>query len=130
MRTLLEFDELATSSDETLKRLGFRFYRNQSRSVVEFEVTEPAEFLVRIEKLSGEGMRPEPFFGALGIFGGGDGVGNAFSVTPGARRSECKAQVAAFVKGLLGALPRQPWDGLGFVEKRTSKAYWRGLTEA
>lgn len=129
MRTLLAFDKLAASSDEVLKRLGFRFYKNQSRDVVEFEVLEPADFLVRIESLDGM-TRPQSFFGVLGVFGGGDTVGNAFSVVYGAEESRSKTHVASFVKELLGALPRKPWDGLGFIEKRTSKAYWQGLMQA
>jgi hypothetical protein len=125
LRTLLPFDDLANSSETTLTRLGFRFYKHKSRTTVEFEVFDPAEFLVRIENLSGDGFRPEPFFGLLG----GAGEGNAFSVVVTSGHSLTKPHVSSFVTELVSALPKKPWEGLGFVSGRTSKAYWLGLMQ-
>jgi hypothetical protein len=120
LRTYIPFEDLMNGSDEALKRLGYRFYRN--RSLVEFEVFDPAEFLVRIEDPSQDSFRPEPFFGLMG----GGGAANSFSLVASGP-SESKRHVSTFVKELLSKLPREPWDGLGFIEKRTSKAYWQSL---
>lgn len=125
MRTILPFDDLAEGSDAALRRLGYRFYKNQSQRMVEFEVLEPAEFLVRIESLDDDEFRPQPFFG---IFGGG-GEGNAFYVVFTSGRSQSKSHVSSFVSELVSRLPRKPWEGLGFIEKRTSRAYWQGLMQ-
>ena len=123
MRTLLPFDDLANVSDTALKRLGFKYYRNQSKKVLEFEVFEPVQFLVRIEDLHDDGFRPQAFFGLIG----GGGGGNSLAVIPGSEDPSERVHVATFVNVLLESLPKKPWEGLGFIESRTSKAYWRGL---
>jgi hypothetical protein len=124
MRTLLPLDGLANCSDVALKQLGYGFHRNQTEKVIEFEVFEPAEFLVRIEDMS-DTYRPGAFGG---LIGGGEG-GNSISIVYSRRDANERARVSAFVKALLEALPRKPWEGLGFIGSRTSKAYWHDLSE-
>jgi hypothetical protein len=122
MRTLLPYDDLVNCSDATLKRLGYRFYKNQTEKVLEFEVYEPAEFLVRIEDMSGV-YRPGGF---MGLTGGGDAA-NSISMIFTGRDAGAKGHLSAFVRALLEELPRKPWDGLGLISSRTSRAFWMEL---
>ncbi|HKT21982.1 MAG TPA: hypothetical protein VJR06_05155 [Nitrososphaerales archaeon] len=124
MRTLLPYDDLVNCSDATLKRLGYSFYRNQTQKVLEFEVYEPANFLVRIEDMSGA-YRPGGFMG----MGGGDS-GNSISMIYSGRDAGTKTHFSTFVQALLQALPRKPWEGLGMISSRTSKAFWMELSKS
>lgn len=120
MRTVLPFESLAEASNAALKRLGFKFYLNQTTTVREFEVYEPAKFLVRIEDMDDRRLGPAPFFG---FFGGGSG-GRSISMIGISDHPEDKASLSTFVNELLAVLPSKPWEGLGLVERRVAKAYW------
>lgn len=123
MRTALPFDDLVNCSDAVLKRLGYSFHRNQTQKVSEFEVYEPCSFLVRVEDMN-DAFRPGGFM----ALGGGGGMGNSISMIFD-ERSPTRPYVSAFARALLETLPRKPWEGLGHISSRTSKAYWVGLSE-
>ena len=124
MRTLLPYDDLVNCSDTALKHLGYGYHRNQTAKVQEFEVFDPAEFIVRIEDLR-DTVSPGAF---MGISWGRD-PGNSISMIFSKLDAEGKARVSAFVRALLETLPRKPWEGLGLISSRTSRAFWQELSK-
>lgn len=125
MRTVLPFEDLVETSGVVLNRLGFKFRQNQTSTVLEFEVYEPAGFLVRFEDLNDGKLRPTPIMG----FGGDRNTGTNVSIIVNSDQSEGKACISAFGREFLKALSHKPWEGLGFIEKRASKAYWHTIIQ-
>lgn len=114
-------EELVAAASTTLDRLGFGFKRNESKDVVELEVSIPVRFTVRITHLP-EVMHPSPMFGMLAPRTLPEATDFAI-VDPG-DEDVTREKTAEVVRGVLASLKRPPWVGLGFVPSMTSKAMW------
>lgn len=123
MRSGLRFSTMVESSESTLKSLGYQYFRHGSEKLVEFEVTGPGAFVVRIQELE-DIVHPNPVILAPSDPGGARTT--HVSITLGENRDESRRLASTFVSGLLATLPSKPWKGLGFVQSMTAKSLWKG----
>ncbi len=77
--------------------------------------------MVRIQKLEPL-MHANPLLGGLDLRGPRREVNVAIVLS---EEAGAKESAATFVRGLLAALPKEPWKGLGFVQSLTAKSLWR-----
>jgi hypothetical protein len=121
LKTGLSFSLLVRSSEAVLKEGGKAYAKHDIGHTVELEVTGGPSFVVRIQKL-------EPLPHANPLLGGLDlrsprrevNVAIILSPDPGAKDSAAK-----FVGDLMSSLPKDPWKGLGWVERFTAKSLWK-----
>ena len=113
--------ELVSAAHSNLERLGLAFKKHEGKEFVEFEVAEPARFIVRITHLA-EMEYPSPLFGVL--------MNRRLPEATDLRIVFTDAEQAArhhsaeLVKGILASLRRPPWEGLGFIPSMTAKSMW------
>lgn len=120
--------ELVSVTETCLRQLEFKFVRNETKGMVEFDVTEPATFLVRITQLQ-ELEHPSPIFGLL--LTGRQSACTDLSVVLDPIEVAARIRASELIKAILSSLQEPPWKGLGVIESLTSKALWtryaRGL---
>jgi hypothetical protein len=95
--------------------------KNDIGHTVELEVQGEPRFLVRIQRLEPI-ERVNPLLGGLDLDGTRREVNVAIilSQVAGAKESAAK-----FVRDLMSALPKEPWKGLGLVQRLKAKSLWR-----
>lgn len=126
MKSTSTFPKLAAATEASLVRLGFKFLKNEAKGMLEFEVTEPEAFLVRIRSLE-ETEQPSPVFGFM--FTRRQSACTDLSLVVGPGNPTAKARSSELIKAILGSMKVPPWKGLGIVESRTSKALWTRYSE-
>jgi hypothetical protein len=113
--------KLASATEANLVRLGFKFMKNETKAMLEFEVIEPEAFLVRIRSLE-ETEQPSPILGFMFARTQSACTDLSLVVDPG--NPAAKSGASELIKAIIGSLKVPPWKGLGMVESRTSKALW------
>jgi len=122
MKSALRLETMAKCCESALRQLGYVFFKNDSGTVVEFEVQTPEKFIVRIEKLE-DRIFMNPMFGA-GLSRLQVGPTNVTILLMN-NGPQVRRHAGLFVSALMTNLPRDPWKGLGFVESLTAKSLWR-----
>ena len=126
MKASTRMKVMVAATEAGLRDLGFDFFKSDARELVEFEVSKPEQFMVRITHLP-ELEYPSAVVG-LG-FSSRLRESTDFRIqfsteTPGAR-----ASAAGLVKHVLASLKVPPWKGLGLIESGTAKALWKRAAE-
>ena len=119
-------EEMVSASEQSLRRLGFKFVKNGGENNVELDVTWPEPFLVRITRLA-EVEYPSAMFGMLSPKTLPECTDVRILVSEDAALS--RERSAEFVWGVLEGLKRPPWKGLGFIRSGTSKEMWSRAAE-
>jgi hypothetical protein len=118
--------ELVSVTQSGLERLGFEYTKNGASELVEFEVSKPAPFLVRITHLA-EIEHPSVVLG-LG-YSSRQRESTDFRIQFNVESAAARANAAGLVRHVLTTLKKPPWKGLGFIEGGTAKALWRRAAE-
>ena len=121
MKSGLPFKTLVRTSEAVLAGSGQAYQRHDLGDTVELEVSGSPRFVVRIQLLDPL-PRGNPMLGGLDMRAQKKevNVGIVLGQEAGAKESAAK-----FVGELLAALPKAPWEGLGFMQKITAKSLWR-----
>jgi hypothetical protein len=125
----IPLDEFVEKTEDSLKRLDYKFLRHGASRIVEFEITDPHYFRIVIESISDEGpqrfsiLPPESkdFLAFELRFEGDHQI---------ASPEESRAAARKFLASLIELLPRKPWDGLGPLRSRREKKKWLGIADS
>lgn len=121
MKSGLRGAALAEATEGALKRLGYGYSRSGAGGVVEFEVSSPAPFVVRITQL-------EEVEHVSSVFGAGfpsvQPVASDFALESDQAVPASREAGARLVAEVRGSLKAPPWKGLGVVEGMTARALW------
>lgn len=112
-------------SEDTLRRLNYRYMRHGTPKVVEFEITDPSYFRVVFESMHDEG--PQRF----SIVPSEHKEIVAFELrfdTDEGTGEEGLISAVKFLSALLPSLSQKPWEGLGLLRSRQEKKKWLKLT--
>jgi hypothetical protein len=127
MRALCRMDnrKLAEILETSLKKLGYSYIKNQGRSVTEFEVRSPCQFLAAVEDLTRQRLSflvrsPVVVESAVELRRLVGATG------PPAELSAC---ASALARELRSALPNEPWKGVGAHRSRAARSNWENLGE-
>jgi len=118
--------EIVGATENGLKSLGFEYTKGDAKELVEFDVTKPQPFIVRITHLA-EMEHPSAVLG-LG-YSSRQRECTDFRIQHIVETPEARANAAGLVKEVLSSLKRPPWKGLGFIEGGTAKALWQRAAE-
>lgn len=120
MKTSIPYREVADALESVLREANCVFHRSSSRNFLEFHVQEPTEIIFRVIHLE-ERVYPSIIFGFLLP----SRQGECTDLEIITRESEGSKDLASrLISELVKRLPRKPWEGLGLIESRTSKALW------
>jgi len=112
--------------EASLKSLGYTYTTNQARGVTEFEVSSPREFRIVVEE-GVIGSASLPFFRGTPRSGCVVEVRRTLDSDPDDQ--EVRGKVAAWLEDLVARLPREPWEGFGFIRSRTERTRWKELSQ-
>lgn len=121
MKSGLPFATIVRSSEAVLTTTGRSYEKHDIGHTVELEVTGSPSYIVRIQLL-------EPLPRGNPMLGGLDMRTQKKEVNVGivlSHESGAKESAAKFIGELMAALPKEPWEGLGFMQKITAKSLWR-----
>lgn len=121
MKSGLPFSLLVRKSEDLLNRQGTPYAKHDIGHTVELEVGGGPAFVVRFQRLDPL-PHVNPMLGGLDFRGPRDEVNVSILLggEPGAKELGAK-----FVGDLMSSLPREPWKGLGWVERYTAKSLWK-----
>jgi len=121
LKSGLPFSTLVRSSERVLTASGRMYVKHDIGHTVELEVGGGPRFVVRIQRL--EPMEhANPMLGGLDLRGPRREVNVAIILS---QESGAKESAAKFVGELMSVLPKEPWKGLGLVQRLTAKSLWR-----
>lgn len=126
LKASTSFRRLSAVTESSMRYLGLQFARNESRDMVEFEVSAPARFLVRITHLH-EVEHPSAVFGF--ILPRRQNESTDFRIEYPEGPGHGKEFGSQLVKAVLAGLPKPPWKGLGIIESMTAKQLWNRTAE-
>ena len=126
MKASVNLARLASLTESTMRQLGLEFARNEGKQIVEFDVTRPGSFIIRITQLP-EVEYPSAVLGFL--LPGRQSESTDFRIVFRDGDRNARELSSALVKGILGSLKKPPWKGLGLVESITSKSLWTRAAE-
>ena len=120
MKSGLSFSTLVRSSEALLTDTRRPYAKHTAGDMVELEVGGGPRFMVRIQRL-------EPLPHGNPLLGGLDMRAPSREVNVAIVLSEeagAKESAAKFVGEWMSALPKEPWKGLGFMQRITAKSLW------
>ncbi|MHB8567793.1 MAG: hypothetical protein ACYC7D_11160 [Nitrososphaerales archaeon] len=118
------FIELVTAAESSLNKLEYRFIRNESSELVEFEITAPAYFRVVIEPRKD----PEVHNFILPSIkkASGSTVDLRFALDAGEHDLKVSNEIALrFLQRLVDSLSTKPWEGLRMRESGRERKRWK-----
>ena len=120
LKSGLPFTTLVRTGEAVLTGSGRSYEKHDSGTTVELEVTASPRFVVRIQILEPL-PRGNPMLGGLDMRAQKKEVNVAMvlSQEPGAKESAAK-----FVGEWMAVLPKEPWQGLGFMQRITARSLW------
>ena len=121
MKSGLPFKTLVRTSEAVLAGSGQAYQRHDLGDTVELEVSGSPRFVVRIQLLDPL-PRGNPMLGGLDMRAQEKEVNVAVVLS---QEEGAKDSAAKFVGELMAALPKEPWQGLGFMQRITAKSLWR-----
>ncbi len=121
LKSGLPFKTLLSSTEAVLKKAGRPYVKHDIGHTVELDVEGGPRFTVRIQRLEPL-MHANPMLGGLDLRGPRNEVNFAIILS---REAGAKESAATFVGELLAALPKDPWKGLGFVQRLTARSLWK-----
>lgn len=126
MKASASMKELVRVTDANLRLLGHTFTRNEGREMVEFDVSRPVPFLIRITHLQ-EVEHPSAVFGLF--LPSRQGESTDLRIELGDGGDMARQPSSELVRGIIASLKSPPWKGLGFIESSTSRALWSRAAE-
>ena len=120
MKSGLSFATLVRTSEAVLAASGHRYEKHDSGQTVELDVRGSPSFVVRIQLLEPL-PRGNPMLGGLDMRAQKKEVNVAIILS---QEAGAKESAAKFVGELMAALPKEPWQGLGFMQRITAKSLW------
>ena len=121
MKSGLPFKTLVRASEAVLAGSGQAYQKHDLGDTVELEVSGSPTFVVRIQLLDPL-PRGNPMLGGLDMRAPKKEVNVAVVLS---QEEGAKDSAAKFVGELMAALPKEPWQGLGFMQRITAKSLWR-----
>jgi len=118
--------EIVAATEAGLKTLEFSYTKSDAKELVEFDITRPEPFIVRITHLA-ELEHPSAVLG-LG-YSSRQRESTDFRIQYTVESVAARANAAGLVKQVLSSLKKPPWKGLGFIEGGTAKALWQRAAE-
>jgi hypothetical protein len=119
----LEYAKLVRYVDKTIRKLDYRYIRNGTQRVTEFEIEAPCHFRVIVEDQTQERFG----FGILKS----EKNESTIEVLPVLDTTDpeelLKNSLSAFIEELRKAMPREPWKGFGPLRSRAEKVKWSEL---
>ena|SRR5579862_2477775 len=121
-----DFSLMASLTEETLRKEGFRFVLNKTKEVVEFEIEKPAYFRIVVQK------RKDPEVGNFLLpsikAARGCHVDLWLSIDSVDTDSSF-SNARKFFRSLVQVLPASPWEGLKFRETGKERKRWKELLD-
>ena len=121
MKSGLSFSTLVRTSESVLSGSGRSYEKHDIGHTVELEVRGSPSFVVRVQLLEPL-PRGNPMLGGLDMRSQKKEVNVAIVLS---QEAGAKESAAKFVGELMAALPKEPWQGLGFMQRITAKSLWR-----
>ena len=120
MKSGIPFATLVRTSESVLTASGRTFEKHDIGHLVELEVRGNPSFMVRIQRLEPL-PRGNPLLGGLDMRTPRKEVNVAIVL---GQEAGAKESAAKFVGEWMTALPKEPWQGLGFMQRITAKSLW------
>jgi len=120
LKSGLSFGTLVRTSESVLTASGRTFEKHDIGHTVELDVKGGPSFVVRIQLLEPL-PRGNPLLGGLDMRAQKKEVNVAIVLS---EESGAKESAAKFVSAWMAALPKEPWHGLGFMQRITAKSLW------
>ena len=120
LKSGLSFATLVRTSEAVLAASGRSYEKHDIGHTVELEVNGSPSFVVRIQVLDPL-LRGNPLLGGLDMRAPKKEVNVAIVLGQEAGGMESAAR---FVGDWMAALPKEPWQGLGFMQRITAKSLW------
>ena len=120
LKSGLSFATMVRTSEAVLTSTGRSYEKHDIGHTVELEVKGNPSFVVRIQLLEPL-PRGNPMLGGLDMRTQKKEVNVAIVLSEDAG---AKDSAARFVGEWMAALPKQPWQGLGFMQRITAKSLW------
>jgi len=119
----MEYVKLAVITEDSLKKLGYSYFKNHGHGMIEFEIREPCHMLARVEDLTRSRLS---FLIRSPIV-----VESALELrrAVGTRPTSIDASVcaSALAREIRSAMPEKPWKGTGVYRSRVEKNSWSKL---
>jgi hypothetical protein len=132
-RVATELNILSATSEACLRKLSYKFIRNGTSNLTEFEVSEPVSIRIVLEKRSDPEVTSSLILPSVKSAKGCN-LDAWFTVSEGysqGRAAESvddfsgEAAVRQFLGSLAASLPSPPWAGLSFRESGREKKKWK-----
>jgi hypothetical protein len=121
----IEYHEFVGYVTKALERLEYKYFKNATDRITEFEIQSPCKFRVLVEDCRGERS-------AFGLFRSNRSeCAIELWRTVGAQESddELRQRVNAFLAKLIATIPKEPWAGFGPFRSGSEKTRWAGLNK-
>ena len=121
MKSGLSLSTLVRASEAVLSGSGRPYLKHDVGQTVELEVGGGPGFIVRMTRLDPL-PRSNPLLGGLDFRAPVREVNVAIILSG---EDGAKESAAKFVGEWMAAMPKEPWNGLGFMQRLTSRSLWR-----
>ena len=121
--TRIEYSKFVGCVRAVLGELGYSYYKNETRTITEFEIQSPCKFRVLVEDCRGERS-------AFGLYKSRrDESAIELWRTVGVTVPDdlLRKSVDSFLEKLWVNMPREPWEGFGRFRKASEKTRWSEL---
>ena len=124
LRASIEFDDLVSATESSLKKLGMTYTLNGTQNLAEFEVYSQFYFRIVIESRSDPVIHSNPILPSISKAKGCN-VDLRFSLDANEEEIlEATRAAASVLREVVSMLGKEPWSDLGYRESGREKKKW------
>jgi len=124
-----DFNLLSMTVESCLRKEGTNFIQNRTSDVVEFEVERPIYYRIVIQRRSDAEVARFPLPSVKVAKGSVLDIWFSSDQDKPQKNGETMAVTKRFLRALVLALPKAPWEDLSHQESGKVKKKWKGLID-